>query len=84
MKKKKAMRIDVRARKDKFFIDRISDRLVGEFQRRKFWNLICKLIRFMDQSWQALRANVKFLALEFQGDERSIHFGRAAIETSCV
>src|SRR6266540_4448924 len=32
IKKKNAISIDVRARKDKFFIDGINDRLMGEFE----------------------------------------------------
>ena len=48
----------------------------GEFMR--------KLMRLMNQSWQALSADIEFLALEFECDERSLQFGGAAVETSCV
>jgi len=56
----------------------------GSFRELNVWEFIGQLIRFMDESWQALWTDVKFLALEFQVDERPIHFGRAAIKTNCV
>jgi len=34
----------------------------------------------MDQDWQALRTDKKFLALEFDGEKWSFLFGRAAIQ----
>jgi len=55
--------------------------IIRWFNARKF---ICELKGLMDEGWQALRTNMKFIFLEFQGDERSIHFRRAAIETSWV
>lgn len=47
-------------------------------EARKF---LCKLIRLVDEDRQTLRANVQFLLLKFQTNERSIHFGCAAVET---
>jgi hypothetical protein len=48
----------------------------GEFIR--------KLMRLMNQSWQALGADIEFLTLESERDERSLQFRGAAVETSCV
>jgi len=45
---------------------------------------IGELMGFMNQSWQALGADIKLLSLEFERDERSLQFGGAAVETSCV
>jgi hypothetical protein len=37
----------------------------GIFWRRKVGELICQLIRLVNQSRQTLRADIKFLTLEF-------------------
>ena len=52
-----------------------------------FWGpeigkLICQLVGFVDQCWQALRANIKLLTLEFNSEERSLLFGGIAVQAS--
>jgi hypothetical protein len=54
------------------------------FGRDKVGKLIGQLIGFVDQHGQALGTDILFLPLEFQGDERSIRFGRAAVQAGVI
>ena len=55
--------------------------ILRQLDAREF---IGKLMGFMNQSWQALGANIEFLPVEFERDERSLQFGGAAVKTDCV
>jgi hypothetical protein len=50
------------------------------FGRDKIGKLIGQLIGFVNQHGQALGTDVLFLPLEFQCDERSVRFGRPAVQ----
>jgi hypothetical protein len=57
--------------------------------RRNSWgietrDLARQHLRLVDQIWQTLRANINFLFLKFQGNERSFLFRNVAIQTNSL
>ena len=68
--------------------DRFQNQLFAVFggilRQLESGELFGEVLGLMNQSWQALWADIKLLALESECDERSLQFGGAAVETSCV
>ena len=56
----------------------------GILRQLEAGEFIRKLMGFMNQCWQALGADIEFLSLESECDERSLQFRGSAVETSCV